>query len=72
MQDFDKEVYKEEEVNQIIKRYFEDFALIRRELINFGYLTRSPLNWEYAVVKRELSEQELEKIEKLQKRFEDY
>jgi len=36
MKDFDvKKKYSEQEVNEIIKKYFEDFAFIRRELINF-------------------------------------
>ena len=33
----DKE-YTEQEVNEIVKKYYDDFALIRRELVNFNFL----------------------------------
>ena len=42
MEDFEDRIYSEEEVNAIIKKYFEDFATLRRELINFGYMQRDP------------------------------
>lgn len=42
MKDFEFEkIYTETEVNEIIKKYFDDFTLIRRELINFGYAQKS-------------------------------
>lgn len=34
-------VYKEEGVNRILKRIYEDFATIRRALIEYGFLDRS-------------------------------
>lgn len=37
--DFDRE-YDEQEVNEIISRYHEDFCTIRREMIAFGMMTR--------------------------------
>lgn len=33
--------YREEEVNRILKRIYEDFATIRRALIEYGFLDRS-------------------------------
>jgi hypothetical protein len=51
--------YPEPEVNEIITRYFEDFALFRRELINYGYMQRDPGSGEYWVVKRELTEDDV-------------
>ena len=59
----------DQEVNNIIKELYEDFALIRRELINFGYMQRDPYKSEYKVLTKELSKEKLEKIEDLQKRL---
>lgn len=67
----ENKIYKEQEVNEIIKEFFGDFALIRRELINFGYMQRNPWKSEYKVIKKELSNEELEKINQLQKRLKD-
>lgn len=36
----DKDVYHEREVNEIIRRYHDDVATIRREFIMNGYMTR--------------------------------
>jgi hypothetical protein len=33
-------IYKEREVNQIIQTKFEDYALIRRYLVSYGFLDR--------------------------------
>ena len=41
-------------VNEIINKYFRDFALIRRELINFRYMGRDSINDKYWVIKKEL------------------
>ena len=56
--EFDK-IYLEEEVNKKIKKYFEDFTFIRRELINFGYMQRNPRTGEYWVVKKELTKEDI-------------
>jgi hypothetical protein len=62
MKDFDEnKVYEEQEVNSIIKKYYEDFATIRRELINFGYMQRNERS-EYKVIKKKLSEKALQKL----------
>ena len=70
MKDFEEnKTYKESEVNEIIKKHYDDFALIRRELINFRYMQRNE-NSEYNVVKKELSEGEINKIKGNQKDME--
>lgn len=62
MEEFDRDEYGEQEVNEIILRHYDDFALIRRELINFGYMQRDPQLGEYIVKKRKLSEEDMQKI----------
>ena len=32
--------YSEKEVNDILSRYNEDYALLRRELVEFGFMQR--------------------------------
>lgn len=41
--------YTEKEINNLIKKWqcFDDYVLIRRELIDFGHLTRKPDGSEY-------------------------
>lgn len=66
IQDFDDgKKYTEDEVNEKIKKYFDDFAFIRRELINFGYMQRNPYTSMYWVVKRELFKPDFLKISRL-------
>jgi hypothetical protein len=55
----DNKRYSEPEVNDKIKKYFEDFASVRRELINFSYMQRDPQKGEYWVVKRTLTEDDI-------------
>ena len=69
MQDFCGKEYMEMDVNAIVKKYFEDFALIRRELVNFGYMHKDSYTGKYTVVKRELSEEDLNKIKNLSKKL---
>lgn len=71
MQDFCGEEYIESDVNAVIKKYFEDFALIRRELVNFGYMSKESYTGKYTVAKRELSEDDMEKIKKLTNRLKE-
>lgn len=52
--------YTEQEVKDIITKYFEDYTLIRRKLINFGYMNRDTMKGECWVVKRELSIEDVE------------
>jgi hypothetical protein len=40
---FDKErSYNEKEVNEVLKPVFDDFATIRRYLIEYGFMERNP------------------------------
>jgi len=63
--------YSEQEVDEIIKKFYNEFTLIRRELINFGYMGRNPYENKYWVTKKELSDEKLERIGKLQKDLEN-
>lgn len=66
MNDFqENKIYFEQEVNEIIKKYFEDYTLIRRELINFSYMQRDSVKGKYWVVKKELSREDYFKITRL-------
>jgi hypothetical protein len=46
------QVYSEAEVNELLKRWhtFEDWALLRRELVDRGYMIRDTAGHEYQVV----------------------
>ena len=59
LEEFSDKKYSEEEINEIIHKYFSDQALIRRELINFGYMKRDPSKGIYWVVKRVLTEDDV-------------
>lgn len=59
LKEFKDRIYVEEEVNNIIKKYFTDYALIRREMINFGYPSRNPYIGEYKVIKRTLTDEDI-------------
>jgi len=58
-------IYSEQEVNLTVKKYFEDYTLIRRELINFGYMQRDPAKSEYWVIKKELLKEDYIRITRL-------
>ena len=45
--------------------------MIRRELINFGYLQRDPYQGTYWLIKKKLSSEELAKIGKNKKKIEE-
>lgn len=63
--------YSEQEVDKIIRNFYNEFTLIRRELINFGYMERNPYENKYGVIKKELSDEKLERIEKLQESLDE-
>lgn len=66
MRDFEPgRVYSELKVNEIINKYFKDFALIRRELVNFRYMGRDSINDKYWVIKKELLKEDFMKITRL-------
>ena len=50
--------------------FYDDFALIRRELVNFGYMSRDSYKDEYKVLKKELNKDDLERLKKLSKKLE--
>ena len=64
-------IYDEPDVNKMLKEFYEDFATIRRELINFGYMQRDPLKGTYWLLKHQLSQEELDKIDNRQKKLQD-
>ena len=70
MKDFNEnKSYTEEEVGNVIRKHFDDWALIRRELVNFGYMSRDSYKNEYRVLKKELSKDDLERLKKLNKKL---
>lgn len=70
MKDFNEnKSYTEEEVGSVIRKHFDDWALIRRELVNFGYMSRDSYKNEYRVLKKELSKDDLERLKKLNKKL---
>jgi len=55
--------YPEQEVNEIIKSFdADDYALFRRELVNFNYLGKDSYKGIYWLKKDALSKEELDKI----------
>ena len=61
--------YYEEEVNERIKSFdVYDYVLIRRELVNFGYLGKDSYKGKYWLIKKELSKKDLKNIKKTQKK----
>ena len=62
-QAFEDRIYSEDEVNALIRGLDDDdHVLIRRELVNFGYLNKDSYEGTYRIVKRALSPEELERI----------
>lgn len=58
---FEDRKYEEEEVNSTIKPLFDDYVLVRRELINFSYMGRDSSKGIYWVTKRTLSFEDVRK-----------
>ncbi|MBT3814064.1 DUF2087 domain-containing protein [Candidatus Woesearchaeota archaeon] len=66
------QIYNEIKVNEIINSFdVDDHVMIRRELINFGYLQRDPYKGTYWLIKKKLSSEELAKIGKNKKKIEE-
>ena len=42
-------IYSEEEVDAVIKKYFDDFGMVRRELVELGLMERDPSGRKYKV-----------------------
>ncbi len=57
--------YSESDVDAAAKSFeVDDYSLVRRELVNFGYLGRDPLKGIYWLKKEKLSKEEIDKIGK--------
>jgi len=64
--------YSEDEVSEIINSSdVDDYALVRRELVNFNYLGKDTAKGIYWLKKKKLSEDDLLKIRKNQERMEN-
>lgn len=62
--------YAEQEVNEIIKSFdVDDYALFRRELVNFNYLGKDSYKSTYWLKNKTLSGEELEKIKSTQQKI---
>lgn len=53
------QTYHEKEVNQILKKVYHDFALLRRSLIEYGFFDRTPDGSQYWLKSNSLKEEEL-------------
>ena len=45
-----RKTYPEKEVNRILGTLFEDYAILRRNLVEYGFMTRNPDGSEYRVI----------------------
>ncbi len=43
----DRVVYSEREVNNILKEFYSDYAILRRYLVDYGFLSRDSYGIEY-------------------------
>lgn len=43
----DAKVYTEKEINEKLKNFYDDFAILRRYLVDYGYLLRDQYGKEY-------------------------
>lgn len=43
----DRVVYSEREVNNILKKFYGDYAILRRYLVDYGFLSRDSYGTEY-------------------------
>lgn len=46
---FGNQTFSEKEINDIIKQYYADYAIIRRYLVDYGYLIRDHYGKKYWV-----------------------
>lgn len=62
----DGKIYSEKEVNEIINLWhtFKDYFILRRLLIDFSFLDRTPNGEKYWLIKKAIKEGEPEWIEK--------
>jgi hypothetical protein len=59
------------DLNETIAEYYDDYALVRRDLVNFGYLDHDHLAGTYEVAKRELEAADYREISRLERHARD-
>lgn len=64
-------VYSKSEVDERIRRHFDQHILLRRELVNFGYLRYDNRANEYRVERLELTEADVRETDRLRRHAED-
>lgn len=67
----ESETYTKSDVNAKIKQYFDEYILIRREFVNFGYLQYDNRQNTYTVKTLELSIDEIRDISRLERHARD-
>lgn len=67
----DDRTYDKSEIDELVGEHFDDHVLVRRELVNFGYLSQDHLAGTYEVRKRELAEDDFREISRLERHAED-
>lgn len=65
------EIYDKQEVTERLEPRFDDHVLVRRELVNFGYLRYDNTENTYRVQKTELSEQDYRENTRLERHARD-
>jgi len=65
------ETYEKRAVNDVLAEHFEDYVLVRRELVNFGYMRYDNTANTFEVRKTELSEQDYRENTRLRRHAED-
>lgn len=46
------QMFNEPELNQILKKIYDDFSILRRSLVDYGYLKRDDYGKQYEVINR--------------------
>lgn len=67
----DDTTYTKSAVNEILSKEFEDYVLVRRELVNFRYLKYDNTANTYEVWKRELTEKDYRNNTRLERHARD-
>ncbi|HFI0280778.1 TPA: DUF2087 domain-containing protein, partial [Streptococcus suis] len=50
--------FTEKEINSILKMYYDDYAILRRYLVDYGFLARDRYGLEYVTVNKDWSDYE--------------
>jgi hypothetical protein len=67
----DDTTYTKSEVDEVLAADFEDHVLVRRELVNFGYLSYDNTANTYDIRKRELTEDDYRQNTRLERHARD-